>query len=77
MQRIKGGSTHYINDREDSRSFGWQREYGAYSIHENQIPRLIEYIRNQKEHHANNQIHPNLEITEREFERPGSSTANQ
>jgi REP element-mobilizing transposase RayT len=70
VRRIKGGSSHYVSNREPDTSFDWQSEYGAYTIHENQIPRLLEYIRNQREHHASRNIHPKLEITEREFLRP-------
>jgi REP element-mobilizing transposase RayT len=63
--RIKGGSSHYISNRERNRSFAWQSEYGAYTIHENQICRLLEYILNQREHHVSNNLEANLEITER------------
>lgn len=65
VQLIKGDSSRYMNERDRSTTFRWQREFGAYSIHENQIPKLLEYIRNQAEHHASNQLHANLEITER------------
>ncbi|MCC6703429.1 MAG: IS200/IS605 family transposase [Thermomicrobiales bacterium] len=66
VRHIKGDSSRYMNARDRSTTFRWQREFGAYSIHENQIPRLLEYIRNQAEHHASNQLHANLEITERQ-----------
>ena len=67
VQHIKGDSSRYMNVRDRSTTFRWQREYGAYSIHENQIPRLLEYIRRQAEHHATNQLQSNLEITERPY----------
>lgn len=67
MHRIKGGSSHFIRVREQNKSFEWQRQFGAYTIHENQIPRLIEYVRNQPDRHASNSLYANLEITERDF----------
>ena len=67
MHRIKGGSSHYIRIREQNKSFEWQRQFGAYTIHENQIPKLIEYVRNQSAHHSSNSLYANLEITERAF----------
>jgi REP element-mobilizing transposase RayT len=66
MQRIKGGSSHFIREREGNKTFEWQRQFGAYTIHENQISRLVEYLLHQPEHHASNQLYANLEITERD-----------
>ena len=70
VHRVKGGSSHAIRSTESNKTFEWQREYGAYSIHENQIPKLLDYIRNQPEHHATNNLHSNLEITERPHQKP-------
>jgi hypothetical protein len=33
------------------RKFGWQEGFGAFTVSESQAPAVVEYIRNQKEHH--------------------------
>ena len=74
MHRIKGGASHSIRTRETAKTFEWQRQYGAYTIHERQIPPLLVYIRNQAEHHASDQLYANLERTEREYQPPPAET---
>ena len=32
--------------------FAWQTGYGAYSVSESQLPKVFQYIKNQKLHHA-------------------------
>ena len=52
MQDIKGNSSRWINDNKlVTGKFNWQESYGAftYSIKEKDI--IINYIKNQKEHH--------------------------
>lgn len=38
--------------KQHNRSFYWQEGYGAFSIGESQIERVVKYIAEQKEHHA-------------------------
>lgn len=38
--------------KQHDRAFYWQEGYGAFSIGESQVPRVIKYIAEQKEHHA-------------------------
>jgi putative transposase len=53
MQDIKGSSSKWINDNKLATGhFQWQEGYGAFSYNKSQLPRLIEYIKNQKEHHS-------------------------
>jgi len=33
------------------RRFEWQEGYGAFSVSASQVPKMIAYINNQKEHH--------------------------
>jgi hypothetical protein len=33
------------------RNFGWQDGYGAFTVSKSNIPKVIKYIRNQREHH--------------------------
>jgi len=52
VQLIKGESSHWINNNKLSKTkFGWQDEYFALSVSESQIVKVINYIRNQEEHH--------------------------
>ncbi len=63
MQSLKGKSAKIINDSYlliDH--FIWQRGYGAFSIQEKDVPRIIKYIKNQKEHHKNHSIEEDFEI---------------
>lgn len=47
---IKRDSSVWMKTHE--RSFYWQEGYGAFSIGESQVPRVMKYISEQKEHHA-------------------------
>ena len=52
MQDIKGNSSKWINDNKlVAGKFAWQEGYGAFSYNKSQLPKLIEYVRNQDEHH--------------------------
>ncbi len=52
VQLIKGGSSKWVNDTfPRSKKFEWQEGYGAFSVSASQVPKTIEYINNQKEHH--------------------------
>ncbi|MFZ1370704.1 MAG: IS200/IS605 family transposase [Ferruginibacter sp.] len=52
MQDIKGSSSKWINDNKLSAGkFNWQEGFGAFSYSKSQLPKLIEYVKNQKEHH--------------------------
>jgi len=52
MQDIKGSSSKWINDNKLVRGkFQWQESYGAFSYNKSALPKLIEYVKNQKVHH--------------------------
>lgn len=52
MGDIKRDSSVWIKEQGDYRDFYWQEGYGAFSIGQSQVSRVITYIRNQKQHHA-------------------------
>jgi REP element-mobilizing transposase RayT len=52
IQLIKGGSSKWMNDRLDRRSFAWQDSYGAFSIGISQVQNTIRYINDQERHHT-------------------------
>lgn len=52
MQDIKGDSSKWINENKlVAGKFSWQQGYGAFSYSKSQIPKVINYIKNQKKHH--------------------------
>jgi len=52
MQQIKQDSSKWINQNGfTNRKFAWQQGYGAFSYSKSQLPKVIQYIKNQKELH--------------------------
>jgi len=52
MKEVKHDSTQWINQHHFViRRFSWQSGYGAFSYSKSQIPTVIKYIQNQKQHH--------------------------
>lgn len=52
MKNVKQDSLAWINKKGFINGrFSWQAGYGAFSYSKSDLPRVIEYIRNQKQHH--------------------------
>lgn len=52
IKQVKQDSTKWINQQRLVRGrFSWQAGYGAFSYSKSQVPKVIKYIQNQKEHH--------------------------
>ncbi len=52
MQDIKANSSKWINEKKFLKSrFEWQEGYGGFSYSKSQVADVIQYIKNQKEHH--------------------------
>lgn len=52
MQDIKGDSSKWINEKGYlKKKFSWQEGYGAFSYTKSILPTIINYIKNQEEHH--------------------------
>ncbi len=48
----KGASSHWINKNAITRGkFSWGRGYGAFSVSQSSINKVVAYIRKQEEHH--------------------------
>jgi REP element-mobilizing transposase RayT len=62
IKRLKGSCSH------DFPSIQWQHGYGVVSVSEKLLPFAIQYVKNQKQHHADNSIYPALEMCEEETE---------
>ena len=53
-QLIKANSSKFINERRWMRGkFNWQDGFGAFTYSKSQIDAVVNYIRNQPEHHQN------------------------
>jgi putative transposase len=51
-QFLKGESSKWIHEEFPvMRSFAWQDGYGAFTVSKSNIPEVIAYIQNQREHH--------------------------
>ena len=50
LKRIKGNSSLWLR-KDKGKPFEWQRGYGAFSVSESLVPKVSNYIANQKEHH--------------------------
>ena len=52
MQDVKGGSSRWLNAQTTiAEPFAWQAGYGAFSVSESQISKVVDYIAGQEEHH--------------------------
>ncbi len=52
LQLIKGGASKWVNETFPQQGmFRWQIKYGAFSVSESQVDKIVHYIRNQEEHH--------------------------
>jgi len=70
LQLIKGGSSKWVHETfPDHRMFGWQVKYGAFSVSFSQSGTIIQYIKDQKEHHRSGGIHSVVEETSRSIRR--------
>jgi putative transposase len=67
--QLKGGSSHDVNQAMGlhQKVLEWQGGYGVVSFGTRDLPWVVEYVRNQREHHARGTVHDRLErITEDE-----------
>ena len=64
VKRLKGASSHYVNQvlRSENLAFAWQRGYGCFTLGERQRAAAEAYVRNQKQHHAEQTINRWLEL---------------
>lgn len=60
--QLKGGSSHDVNQQVGRQKvLEWQAGYGIVSFGTRDLPWVIEYIRQQREHHARGTFHDRLE----------------
>ena len=52
VKEIKTGSTHWIKEKAVFKRFShWQDGYGAFTCSQREVDGLVEYIKNQEQHH--------------------------
>lgn len=59
--KLKGSSSYYINHEVQPKSLEWQRGYGIVTFGTKDLPWVVEYIKNQKEHHQRGTTSDRLE----------------
>ncbi len=63
--KLKGGSSFYINHEIANRKLlAWQDGYGVVSFGTKDLKWVIDYVKNQKEHHAKKTTNHRLEKTD-------------
>jgi REP element-mobilizing transposase RayT len=63
MKQVKGGSSYFMT-KELSSPFEWQRGYGAFSVSLRYKQKVMDYVCNQKRHHADNTLWDGAETYE-------------
>ena len=52
VQFLKGESSKWMHDEFlELRDFAWQDGYGAFTVGKSNLPEVVRYIQNQREHH--------------------------
>lgn len=52
VQKVKAHSSKWMKTKDERlASFFWQGGYGAFSVNPSQIDKVVDYIKNQHEHH--------------------------
>lgn len=65
MQQVKGVSSTFARQKlANGDFFGWQDHYGGFSFSHTDISRVVRYIENQKQHHADGTLNADWEQTE-------------
>jgi hypothetical protein len=75
--RLKGASSHEVNQKLGHKALEWQAGYGVVSFGTRDLPWVKDYVRNQRERHARGKVDDRLErITALETEAaPGAGAA--
>jgi len=59
--KVKGYASHELNRLHPPNKLKWQRGYGVVSFAKQNLPAVLRYIRDQKEHHKANRTRATLE----------------
>ncbi len=70
VREMKSGSSHEVSVDNPGMFFQWQGSYGAVSVSESDVKRVVRYIENQVDHHERNYLRTELETITIEDEEP-------
>ena len=68
VKELKGGTSFDTNKKQGAGTLEWQRGYGVVSFGKNNLTWVLEYIANQKQHHAKGKAHDRLEKCDKDEE---------
>lgn len=69
MKHAKGGSSRFVSkELNPGEWFQWQGSYGAFSVSKRDVPKVIRYIQNQKDHHQDGTVWPEAEESTAEID---------
>jgi len=64
VKQVKGVSSHFVNETlQPETQFKWQGGYGAFTVSRWDLPKIIHYVKRQKEHHEAGSLWAELEET--------------
>lgn len=67
-KQLKGASSHFVNEvLHPEMPFKWQGSYGAFTISRWDVDKIVNYVKNQKQHHADATLLPEWEETYEEI----------
>ncbi len=61
VRQLKGSSAHEVNQATGHKLLEWQRGYGVVSFGKSHLGWVLDYIRNQRQHHARGTLESRLE----------------
>jgi len=59
---VKSNSSKKTNEHVTGMKFGWQRGYGAFSVSQSTLSAVVQYVRNQEQHHRHRSFQDELKI---------------
>ena len=62
VRTVKSNSSKKTNEHVTGMKFGWQRGYGAFSVSQSALSAVVQYVRNQDQHHRNRSFQDELKI---------------
>ncbi len=68
VKNMKAGSSRLVSQElKPGEWFAWQGHYGAFSLRKKDLANVVDYIGNQKQHHAGGDLWPHAEETYEEI----------
>jgi len=62
VQMIKAGSSKWMREEVQMRTFSWQGGYAGFTVSESVLERVRAYVQRQKEHHAQHSFEDELRL---------------